>query len=121
MTNNKNLQIHLATNDEAGCWLHTHGMDVHGLPELEVRDCPTFLAEAAAEILRSVCDYMLESDKVVKAGENMRVSANTLFGFVKPEPLPNSEDHYDVERLQITEAKPICNACKESDRLQGES
>ena len=56
--------------DNTNGWIHTHGMDALGLPELEIRNCPLFLGEFAAEILRTVCDYMLDSGKVVKAGRN---------------------------------------------------
>ena len=62
-------------------WVHTHGMDALGLPELEIRDCPAYFGEAAARILRQVCDYMLDSGKVVKAGENMGISERTMFHF----------------------------------------
>src|SRR5262249_22304849 len=82
-------------------WLHTHGMDRHGLPELEVRNVPGFLAGAAAGILDEVCDYMLTSGKTVKAGETMGLGSNVRFRFVRPEPPPGDEDHYKVERLRL--------------------
>ena len=38
-------------------WVHTHGMDRHGLPELEVRGVPGLLFEYAGNVLNEVCAY----------------------------------------------------------------
>jgi hypothetical protein len=92
-------------------WVHTHGMADLGLPELEVRGCPTFLGESAASILLGVCDYMLDSGMVVRAGETMGISDKTRFRFVKPTPIPGQEEHYEVERLQIVEMERGCDTC----------
>ena len=35
-------------------WLHTHGLAEKGFPELEIRDLPNFLHEAALPILKEV-------------------------------------------------------------------
>lgn len=99
------VQMHWVTDQG---WIHTHGMDAIGRPELEIRDCPSYLGEAAARILREVCDYMLNTGRVVKAGENMGVSPKTVFHFVQPEPIPGSEDHYEVERLLIVDTGGHC-------------
>lgn len=93
-------------------WIHTHGMNVLNLPELEIRGVPAFLTEAAARLLRSVCDYMIESGVAVKPGENMAVSDRTIFSFIKPAPIPGQEGHYEVERLQIVELdRHTCDGC----------
>jgi hypothetical protein len=92
-------------------WIHTHGMDLFDLPELEIRDCPAFLAEFAVWIVQSVSDYMLESGEVVEAGERMQISSNTVIGFAEAEPIPGHEDHYGAYRLRIVEAAPICDEC----------
>ena len=84
-------------------WVHTHGMEEFGLPELEIRDCPAFLAESAVHLMRSVCDYMHTTGKAVRAGDNMRITDRTTFTFAIPEPMPGSDDHYKVERLQIVD------------------
>jgi hypothetical protein len=93
-------------------WVHTHGMDALGLPELEVRHVPGFLAEPAARLLKEVCLYMRETGKIVRAGETMCVSERTRFQFVAPEPMPGEEDHYATERLQIVDIEPICDCCR---------
>ncbi len=96
-------------------WLHTHGMDAEGLPELEMRHVPAFLADAAAGLLRQVCGYMLESGTSIRADETMSTSPRTRFKFVKPEPMPGEEGHYESERLQIVDHEPVCDCC----RLEG--
>ena len=92
-------------------WVHTHGMDKLGLPELEVRDVPDFLAEDAARLLRHICNYMQTGGKLVQLGEVMETSPRTRFRFVKPEPMSGNEDHYLVERLQIVGVGAVCECC----------
>jgi hypothetical protein len=92
-------------------WLHTHGMDAAGLPELEMRHVPAFLAEAAAGLLREVCDYMLETGRRIESGHTMSTSSRTRFKFVTPEPMQGDEDHYESERLQIVDHEPLCDCC----------
>lgn len=92
-------------------WVHSHGMDRYGLPELEVRNVPDFLAEAAARLLRHVCNYMLDSGRTVRAEETMATSPNTRFRFVRPEPMPGMESHYETERLQIVDVEGVCGCC----------
>jgi len=103
------IQIHWITSGEnTKGWMHTHGMDQHGLPELEVRGVPGFLAESAASLLRNACDYMLTSGREVHLGEVMATSERTRFRFVKSQPIPGEEEHYAVERWQIVEVDVPC-------------
>lgn len=92
-------------------WIHTHGMDRHGLPELEVRGVPDFLAPATAVLLGQLCDYMLEGGRVMKAGENVGLGDGRLCRLVRPEPAPGTEDHYEVERLRLEDAEATCSCC----------
>ena len=93
-------------------WLHTHGLCEHGLPELEVRNIPAFLAEAAARLLNDVADYMLKSGNTVRVGETMSLSKRTRFRLVKADPIPGSENHYAVERWQLVELDAVpCECC----------
>jgi hypothetical protein len=103
------VTIHYVTD---WSWLHTHGMDAHGLPELEMRDVPAFLAEGATGLLQHVCGYMLRRGVRIKAGETMNVSPRTGFRFIAPEPLPGAEDHYEGERLQVVDLEPMCEDCQ---------
>ena len=47
------------TDGPARGWLHTHGLSVRGLPELETRNVPLFLGNAAAGVLNDFADYLL--------------------------------------------------------------
>jgi hypothetical protein len=91
-------------------WIHTHGMQVEGYPELEMRAVPLFLAKPASELLYDVCDYMLRTGRRVKAGETM-ASSGAVLKFVRPEPMPSCENHYQVERLQIVDVGASCHCC----------
>lgn len=106
------IQIHWVTSgkDTKG-WIHTHGMDQHDLPELEVRGVPNFLAESAASLLRYACDYMIDSGREVRLGEVMATTERTRFRFVKSKPIPGEEHHYEVERWEIVEVDVPCDDC----------
>jgi hypothetical protein len=99
-------------------WVHSHGMESLGFAEVEVRDVPAFLAEATADLLREVCDYMIESGKRIKPGETMAMSQRTRCRFIAAEPMPGDEEHYRAERLTVVEVKSICDCCgpQSSDR-----
>ncbi len=84
---------HVISGQDTKGWVHTHGMDEYGLPELEIRDVPGFLAEDAARLLNHVCDYMLDSGNVIKLGETMAVSSRSRFRFIKSEAIPGEEEH----------------------------
>jgi hypothetical protein len=90
-------------------WIHTHGMAEHGYPEVEVRDVPNFLAESAVELVRHVCDYMLDSGVRIEPGETMALSPRTRFRLVAAEPSPGEEGHYDVECLRIEGMDQECD------------
>jgi hypothetical protein len=98
---------HVTDGRETKGWVHTHGMDDFGLPELEMRDIPGFLVEEAARMLKGVCDYMLDSGNKVCLGETMAFSERTVFRFVMAVPISGQE----VERWQIVEVEPRCGEC----------
>lgn len=86
-------------------------MDEHGLPELEIRDIPNFLAEDAARLLKHVCKYMQDWEQPVRVGETMATSDRTRFRFVQPVPIPGHEDHYEAQRWQIVDVECACGNC----------
>jgi hypothetical protein len=90
-------------------------MAERGYLEVEVRGVPDFLAESAAELIRHVCDYMLDEMIRIKPGETMESSPRTRFQLIKAEPLPGEEDHYTVERLQIVDVEHVCEYCGQSE------
>lgn len=105
------LMHHVTSGAMTRGWIHTHGMDRFGLPELEIRNVPSYFVDAAVRVLREVCRYMNQPGVVVKIGETMATSPKTAFRFVRAEPIPGNEDHYQVERWQIVEIEPSCEAC----------
>ena len=54
---------------------------------------------------------MKKPDVVVRVGETMAVSPKTLLRLGRAEPIPESQDHYEVERWQIVEVEPACDEC----------
>jgi hypothetical protein len=103
------------SGSETKGWIHTHGMDKFGLPELEIRSVPSFLAEPAAALLRHVSDYMRKPGVTVRVGETMETSPRTRFRFVKSAPILGEEHHYIVERWQIVELDDQpCDTCGSS-------
>lgn len=111
---------HVISGTETKGWVHTHGMDRLGLPELEMRKVPAFLAEAAAGMLANVCDYMIDSGKTVSVGETMAVSPRTTFRLVTTVPIPGRENHYETERWQIAEVECQCEDCGANEPERGE-
>jgi hypothetical protein len=102
---------HLTDGRHTKGWVHMHGMDRFGRPELEMRGIPGCLVEGAARILQHVGDYMIDSGADVSVGETMALSDRTVFRFVKAVPIRGEEEHYQVERWQIVEVEPRCEAC----------
>ena len=91
-------------------WIHTHWVRDEGFPELEIRDVPMFLSGPAARLLNGVCEYMLRTGRRVEEGETMS-SSGAVFRFVRPEPMPGNEDHYEGKRLQIVDLEVPCSFC----------
>jgi hypothetical protein len=96
---------------ETGHWLHTHGMAERGLPELEIRGVPSYLADFAGRALRQVCEYMQEPGVNVRLGETMQIGPNSVVRFEKLPPIPGSEDHYQVERWAFAPVSVGCPEC----------
>lgn len=92
-------------------WIHTHGLSELGYPELEVRDAPSYLAEPAADLLRQIFEYMIDSKTRIKPGETMATSPRTRFRLVQAVPIEGDEDHYLVERLTVAEHGAVCECC----------
>jgi len=106
------IEIHNVVGDAgSGHWLHTHGMDRLGLPELEIRGVPSFLVDAAAGLIRHVCGYMQEPSVVVKLGETMQVGPHSRLRLERAESLASAEDHYHVERWTLAQVPMTCSEC----------
>lgn len=118
-----NVAVHMIIADEddpdeeTTGWVHTHGMDARGLPELEIRGVrPAFLMVNAGELLNKIAAYMVASGNVIKAGENMAMDRQghqvVRFHAAVPMASPHAVDHYDVLRLTITGEGGRCVCCE---------
>lgn len=111
------IHIHIVStgNAEMG-WIHTHGMNKLGCPELEMRGIPLYLMEPAAGLLNHIAEYMIEQQKLgkrpVQLGHTMAVSRRTAFRFVKLAPIEGSENHYVEERWALSD-EPMRGRCVE--------
>jgi hypothetical protein len=99
----------IISDTESNYWIHSHGMDRYGLPELEIRHVPVLLAGNAITILRTVCGYMID---------NVDITDQSVFRFEKAEPIVGQEDHYDTKRLQIVGVECSCEACRGEDYIE---
>lgn len=102
------LQIHgIIDGDETRGWVHTHGMQSHGLPELEIVGLPLFMVPPATSLLNEIADYMLNEDAEVLPGQRMQIG-RVLVGFVAPlEPLKGGENHYEYPVLRVVDPDKV--------------
>jgi hypothetical protein len=117
----KVMMIHLVA-EPTGVWAHTHGLQKFGLPELEIRDVPTFLSRPAGDLLNAVADYLLNSGKTVRLGELLQADGFGLMQFVTREPKVPFVDHYDHERWTLVSAAPemcACDVCDARRKAEG--
>ena len=99
---------------EAGGWVHTHGLEEFGLPELEIRSVPhVFLLPCAAVIVTEVADYLLNGERPVALGDSLVLDDMTFLRVCKLGPLPDHADHYVHERWTIVDVPPsYCPLCE---------
>ena len=105
-------------------WVHTHGLCHLGLPELEVRDVnPSFLMWDAGMLLNRIGKYMMRTGKIVKAGEVMAFGeANgQAVRFHVSVPIEGDEEHFQVERLEVTGVDMMCSCCAEEAEANEEA
>lgn len=112
----KEIHVDAVVDGPAKGWVHTHGLDRFGRPELEIRNVPTLFSAAACALLNEVADYMVNgTDKPVLAGQNMQLGQHTLLKFHKAEPDDKAgydTNHYTVPRLQILGIDQKCSCCE---------
>lgn len=66
----REIVVHHVTDGPAKGWIHTHGLDAHGKPELEIRSVPLFLGGVATGLLNDLADYLLnDAASPVVAGQ----------------------------------------------------
>jgi len=97
-------------------WVYTIGLAKQQLPELEIREVPTFMFAAAATILNNVADYMLNEELPIGLNETMELGSKfCIFRFVKKPPIEGQEAFYTNERWCLVEPGglgSLCNECQ---------
>src|SRR5687767_9114505 len=113
----EHIVIHFVTDGEKQKgWVHTHGMEELGLPELEIRDLPLFLAPDAGRLINHVSQYLydgkhgIDGAKPVSLGEVMAISPFCRFKFVKLDPIEGDEAHFKHERWSLSD-EPMRSLC----------
>lgn len=104
-------------NDHAMGWIHTHGMDQLGYPELEIREVPLFMGRAAATIINGAADYMVNYGRVIKLGEKLQLEELCILEFAKLDPIPGSEHHYEVERWALVTPEFMRHQCSHPNHV----
>lgn len=113
------IDIHFVTEGMQSGWVHTHGMADLGLPELEIRDVPLFLASPAASLINHIAQYMYDGKhgigraKPVKLGQRFGTGPMQIVKFVMLHPIAGGGDHYDDERWALSDEpmRDMCGMC----------
>lgn len=108
------VRIDLVEDGEMGdSWVHTHGLDRLGLPELEIRSvAPRFMSSAAATLLGLIADYLIAGTRPVEPGDAIVIDDHTCVRLVPATPVPEHEDHYRSERWTVEDLPPCpCPIC----------
>lgn len=115
------VQIHLVTDGEAQLgWIHTHGMEEWGLPNLEIRGLPLFLGPAATSLLNHVASYMVglkAEGRRVELGERMGTGPMEIFQFVELPPIKGDEAHFEHPRWALSD-EPMRAVCMVPDHSE---
>jgi hypothetical protein len=111
----KEIEVHAVTDGKAKGWVHTHGLDKFGKPELEIRGVPTLFLSSACALLNHIADYMLNvSTAPVQAGETMQTDRATVLRF-HPSKADEANDydanHYLVDVLRVDAIEMPCECC----------
>lgn len=100
--------IHLFNEGPLKGVIRTQGHAAQGLPELEIRGVPLFLAPDATRLLGKVSSYMLANRETIKLGDTMAVgNEQARFMFEK---LVAEENRWTLTDAAITGvcADPAC-------------
>lgn len=117
------IEIHIVYEDKKTAWVHTHGMAKYELPELEIRDVPSYFVVSAGQLLNSICDAVLNDGE----GRTLETRSTYLFDdigvmFAKASPMSDDhKDHYKEERW-VLQSLPVqkCEGCGEIHPIGGD-
>lgn len=105
---------HVYDGDDTVGWIHTHGLEKYGKPELEIRNIPLFLGPAATYLLNQIADYVVNQNMDIKPGEKMSIGTGRpiFIQFEKLPPIQSSLNHFREERLALIDP-PEAYQCAE--------
>lgn len=106
--------IELPSVADLGARVYTIGMVEHGLAELAMEDVrPAALASCAAEIVKSIADYMFTGKARVSAGQSLVIDPTTI---VRVE--EGGVDDYGNDVWEIVdEPNVFCPECEGGDHV----
>lgn len=101
----KKVDVHAVSDGPAKGWVHTHGLDKYGEPELEIRNVPMLFTGFACQILNHIADYMLNhATKPILPGQKMEINRVTIIVFHETsadDKAGYDDNHYKVKRLRV--------------------
>ncbi len=115
----REIVVHHVTDGPAKGWIHTHGLEAHGRPELEIRNVPLFLGGAATGLLNDLAEYLMnDAVSPLVAGELIawgRWSIQALAA--RPDDDAGFDpEHYRTTRLMLVDAPSDGCECDECAR-----
>lgn len=83
-----------AVEESRGLWIHTHGMQKFGLPELELEDVPEELAVQAPKLMIMIAGTLLQMSPIQGTFVGPLPVASTPFSFTLTLRNPDEEGHF---------------------------
>jgi tetratricopeptide (TPR) repeat protein/uncharacterized protein YegJ (DUF2314 family) len=87
--------------EPGGVWIHTHGMQKFGLPDLELENVPADLAAAGRNMMLLVAETLLEDGRDQADVNATRIIRNTQFMFKLTPVHADGEGHFPVGSLLV--------------------
>ncbi|MFH0825630.1 MAG: DUF2314 domain-containing protein [Pseudomonadota bacterium] len=94
--------LHFEVLEERGnVWIHSHGMQKFGLPDVEMEGIPRDLAAAGRHLLTGTADHLILDRNADFDFESPREIPNTPFLFLMSPSSKDEEGHFPVGSLRI--------------------
>ncbi len=111
----RDIQIHLVTDGaNTKGWIHTHGLEKFGVPDLEIREIPLFLGPYACLLLNEFAEYLVDNfeRKPVIPGQTIQMGP-CVFTVEECPILPEDEGdgHYTVRRFRLVDSAKMIGRC----------
>lgn len=103
----EHVTVHQAPDSQDAVWVHTHGLSKFGRFELEIRDLPETLTEAACRLLMELCQILVNGG-ILLPGEKVGDSRSPLCLRLREN---EARRHYSAPSLELVdigdEGKPV--------------